>query len=175
MITDTDATDAGRALLIAGVGNIFLSDDGFGPEVVRRLHAGPLPDGVEAADYGVGGIHLVYDLLDGCETLVLVDAMPRGGRPGDVYVVEAGDEPASGVALDAHGMDPGAVFASLRRLGGRVPRTLVIGCEPATTEERIGLSPVVAGAVDVAVAAVHDLVADELGGAAATAPPTGAF
>lgn len=145
-------------VLVAGVGNIFLTDDGFGVEVVRRLAAAELPPGVRVHDYGIGGIHLAYDLLDGYETLVLVDALPHGEEPGTVFVLEVGPDDLGEGSLDAHDMDPATVFAALDRLGGTLPRTLVVGCEPSETGEGLGLSDPVSRAVDVAVAAVRDLV-----------------
>jgi hydrogenase maturation protease len=159
--------------LVAGVGNIFLGDDGFGVEVARRLveRAADLPPDVEVADFGIRGVHLAYQLMDGYDWLVLIDAMPRGERPGTVYVLEpdlAGvgvhpdDETAGPVGVpDAHSMDPGTVLALLATVnGGAVPvdRVVVVGCEPATVEDGIGLSPAVAEAVDRGVAAVLELL-----------------
>jgi len=105
-------------------------------------------------------MHLAYDLLDGCEALVLVDAIPSRGSPGTLHVFEADHESLTAASgLDAHAMDPGAVFASLNALGGTPPRTVVIGCEAADVDEGIGLSEAVAAAVPVAVQAVRDVVA----------------
>ncbi len=174
-------------MLIAGVGNIFLGDDGFGAEVARRLAAVDLPDWVRVADYGISGMHLAYDLAEGYETTILVDASPRGGEPGTVYVmeVEAGSPSAAapdpGVPdpgaphpgaphpgrggpsgesplLDAHGMQPDVVFSMLDVLGTDAGRVLVVGCEPASIDEGIGLSAPVTAAVDQAVRVVLDLV-----------------
>jgi hydrogenase maturation protease len=157
-------------VLVAGVGNIFLGDDGFGVEVARRLAQTPVPDGVRVADYGIRGMHLAYDLADGYETAILIDATPRGGEPGTVTVLEVAPEDrrklsASGGALagsrlfDAHGMQPDVVFGVLEMLGADAGRVLVVGCEPATTEPAIGLSEPVAAAVGTAVKIVTDLVA----------------
>jgi hydrogenase maturation protease len=153
-------------VLVAGVGNIFFSDDAFGVEVARRLAEEELPEGVEVGDYGIRGVHLAYQLLDGYDTAILVDATPRGGEPGTVYVIEpdleaGGDESlaAAGIA-DAHGMDPASVLAYLKSLGGEVGRVLVVGCEPADTGEGIGLSEPVAAAVDEAMRVVVELVAE---------------
>ncbi len=119
--------------------------------------------GSRLVDYGIRGMHLAYDLLDGCDALVLVDALPDRGAPGTVHVFEADHESLSATAgLDAHAMDPGAVFASLNALGGTPPHTIVIGCEVAGVEEGIGLSDAVAAAVPVAAKAVQDVVADLL-------------
>ncbi len=151
-------------MLIAGVGNIFLGDDGFGAEVARRLAAADLPDWMRVAGYGISGMHLAYDLAEGYETTVLVDASPRGGEPGTVYVLEVdtGGPPAAGESplLDAHGMQPDVVFGMLDLLGADAGRVLVVGCEPASVDEGIGLSAPVAAAVDEAVRVVLDLVRD---------------
>ena len=145
-------------VLVAGVGNIFLGDDGFGSETARRLAGATLPAHVSVVDYGIRGMHLAYDLLDGYETLVIVDAVSRGGSPGDVVVLEVGEDDLGGGDFDAHGMEPTAMLASLGSLGGRLPRTYVVGCEPADVDERIGLSAPVAAAVDRAVDVVTKLV-----------------
>ncbi|WP_029111091.1 hydrogenase maturation protease [Mycobacterium sp. URHD0025] len=148
------------SVLVAGIGNIFLGDDGFGPEVMRhvpRQLAGPR---VRLCDYGIRGMHLAYDLLDGWDALVLVDAVPCRQRPGALHVFEADRESLSATSgLDAHAMDPAAVFASLNALGGTAPYTIVIGCEVDNVAEGIGLSEAVAAAVPDAVAAVEAAVA----------------
>ena len=154
-------------ILVAGVGNVFLSDDGFGVEVVKRLRErGGLPAGVEIVDTGIRGMHLAYQLLDGYDALVIIDATQRGSAPGTVYTLEHDlDAPPTGeAALDGHGMDPAAVLDLLAGLAGSmgierpVGRVLVVGCEPAVLAEGIGLSPPVAAAVAPAARAVHTLV-----------------
>lgn len=148
-------------ILVAGVGNIFLGDDGFGSEVVRSLGE-PFyrRDDVRVTDYGIGGMHLAYDLLDGWAALVLVDALPDRGAPGTLHVFEADHETLyAAPALDAHGMDPGTIFASLCALGGSAPRTVVVGCEVVDTAEGIGLSDPVRASVPAAVDAVRTAVA----------------
>jgi hydrogenase maturation protease len=118
---------------------------------------------VRLMDYGIRGMHLAYDLLDGCRALVLVDALPSRGAPGTVHVLEADHETlSSAIGLDAHAMDPAAVFASLRALGGTPPYTVVIGCEVDSVEERIGLSDAVAAAIPDAVRAIENVVAQLL-------------
>ncbi|MGW6984353.1 hydrogenase maturation protease [Streptomyces sp. NPDC054932] len=160
--------------LVAGIGNVFLGDDGFGVETVRALMAHPLPEGVEAVDFGVRGVHLAYQVLDGYDTLLLVDATARGGEPGTLYLIEADADadarpgPAGAgtpppPALDGHQMSPDAVLALLDTLcagtGATAPRrVLVLGCEPAGVEEGIGLSAPVAAAVPEAVRMVLDLI-----------------
>ena len=155
-------------MLVAGVGNIFLGDDGFGVEVANRLASEGLPDWVRVADYGISGMHLAYDLAEGFETTILVDATPRGSDPGTVYVMEldpaapsaaAAPEPGRGIPLlDGHGMQPDVVFGMLNLLGAEAGRVLLVGCEPASIDERIGLSKPVTAAVDEAVRIVLDLV-----------------
>lgn len=152
-------------VLVAGVGNIFKSDDGFATAVVTWLEVNALgswPDWVVLRDYGIGGIHLAYDLLDDYDELVLVDAMHRDGIPGTVYVVApdlVAPAPEDTPAVDAHDLAPEAVLALVPGLGGTLHRVTVVGCEPETVDDGMGLSAVVAQQVAVAGRAVCDLVA----------------
>lgn len=158
-------TSLSPRVLVAGIGNIFLADDGFGCEVARRLTGQELPQETRVVDYGIRGMHLAYDLLEGYDALVIVDAVPRRGEPGSIQVLEVGPEDlatGTGNGLDAHAMEPTAVLASLGALGGALPKTYVIGCEPAVIEERIGLSPAVCASVEEAVATVRSLLQHEL-------------
>ncbi len=149
-------------VLVAGIGNVFLGDDGFGVEVVGRIDRESLPDGVDVADYGIRGVHLAYDLLAGhYDTVVLVDAVPLDDPPGTVAVLEV-DPTGGGAPMDAHGMHPAAVLTLLHDLGGAVDRVLVVGCRPVSVEERMGLSEPVAAAVDEAVLLVTELVHAEV-------------
>jgi hydrogenase maturation protease len=145
-------------ILVAGIGNIFLGDDGFGSEVVRNAE---IPQGgVRVVDYGIRGMHLAYDLLEDWDTLVLVDAVPNRGQPGTLHVFQADHGSSTGTTgLDGHSMDPEAVFASLRALGGTPPYTVVVGCEAASVEEGMGLTEPVAEAVPRAARAVEEIVA----------------
>jgi hydrogenase maturation protease len=151
-------------VLVAGVGNVFLGDDAFGVEVVRRLAGRPLPAGVEVADFGIRGIDLTYALLDRYDAAVLVDAVARGGVPGTLYVIEP--EPAAdgpGLMMP-HDLDPGKVLAVVRAVNGRCRRILLVGCEPESLgdeyEGRMGLSETVAAAVERAVEVVASLVSE---------------
>lgn len=142
-------------VLVAGIGNLFCGDDGFGPEVVRRLAAsGRLPEEARAVDYGIRGMHLAYDLLDGYDALVIVDALPGDGDPGTLDVLEVGEGDLGDRAFDPHGMAPVAVLASLADLGGSLPPTYVVGCRPADLGDGIGLSEGVEAAVPDAMEAV---------------------
>ena len=150
-------------VLVAGIGNIFFGDDGFGVEVARRLAGRDLPPAVRVADYGIRGVHLAYDVLDGVDLLILVDAVPLAEEPGTVAVIEVDMDDLTldeGSTLDAHRMTPATVLGNLAHLGGHVDRVLVVGCQPAIIEERIGLSEPVAAAVDRAVDDVMQLIAD---------------
>ena len=150
-------------VLVAGIGNLFLSDDGFGPEVVRRLaQQEDLPDHVRVVDYGIRGMHLAYDLLDGYDALVLVDALPGPGAPGDITVLEVGADDLGPGAFDPHGMAPVAVLASVQQLGGTLPPTYVVGCQPADVGDGIGLSDAVAAAVPGALETVRALLSERM-------------
>jgi hydrogenase maturation protease len=154
----------GSAVLVAGIGNVFRGDDGFGCAVAQRLAGESWPDGVEVVDYGIRGLHLAYDLLEPWDALVVVDAVPDRGAVGSVDVVAVGPgDVRGGPAVDAHGMDPATVFASLAALGGSLPaRTLVVGCQVADIGDGMGLSAPVAAAVDDAVVTVRAILAREL-------------
>ncbi|HTU73454.1 MAG TPA: hydrogenase maturation protease [Trebonia sp.] len=159
-------TGTGRTL-IAGIGNIFLADDGFGVEAVRAIDPASLPDGVDVADYGIRGVHLAYELLGGRhDALVMIDAVPLGDAPGTLAVLDVSGYSCraefadwAGTAVDAHSMQPEAVLAALHNLGGAVDRVYVVGCQPAALDAGIGLTPVVAAAIPAAVALVRELVA----------------
>jgi hydrogenase maturation protease len=150
-------------VLVAGIGNIFLGDDGFGVEVARRLAGGRLGAHVVVEDFGIRGVHLALELASGAyDGAILVDAVSRGGDPGTLYAIEAHtegeqDELQADVPPDAHSLTPSAVLAWVRRLGGQRGRILIVGCEPASLDESIGLSDQAAAAVDGAVRMVCDL------------------
>ena len=157
---------AAPRVLVAGIGNVFLGDDGFGVALADRLARRTLPAGVSVVDYGIRGMDLAYAMLDGgFDTVVLLDAAQRGGRPGTLYVIEPEVDPDA-VAVDTHGMDPVKVLAMVQALGGSPPRTLVVGCEPlvhpsADGEEIVAeLSEPVRAAVDEGVRLVESLLED---------------
>jgi len=159
-------------ILIAGIGNIFLGDDAFGVEVVSRLAHRHLPEGVRVVDFGIRGFDLTYALIDGADVTILVDACPRGGFAGDLYVVEpdlssaeaAATQPA---ALDAHGMNPMNVIRAAQAMGGPLKRILLLGCEPQTfgpEEGQMGLSDPVASSVERAIPLLESIVKRVLDG-----------
>ncbi|MEA2227940.1 MAG: hydrogenase maturation protease [Solirubrobacteraceae bacterium] len=152
-------------ILVAGIGNVFLGDDGFGVALADRLARRTLPPGVDVVDYGIRGMDLAYALHDGWEVVLLLDATPRGQAPGTLYVIEP-DTDDGEVGIDAHGMDPLKVLALARALGGPLPRILVVGCEPRTVmsgdEEDIvaEISEPVRAALDEGVRLVESLLED---------------
>ncbi|HYE90751.1 MAG TPA: hydrogenase maturation protease [Terriglobales bacterium] len=162
-------------VLVAGIGNVFFGDDGFGVEVARRLAERPRPPHVDVVDFGIRGIDLAYALLDGYDLAILVDATPRGGAPGTLYVLEpdlAHEGPAR--LTDTHGIEPRRVLDVARGLvlhadadaepPMRLPVLRIVGCEPAAVLDEddmaMGLSAPVAAAVDAAVALVESLVTE---------------
>jgi hydrogenase maturation protease len=161
---DAPGAPAASRILVAGIGNAFLGDDGFGVALAARLAAQELPAGVEVVDFGIRGMDLALALQEGYDAAVLLDATPRGGAPGTLYVIEPQlDDDA--VGLDAHGMDPVTVLALARAMGGSPPRTLVVGCEPqrrmSVDDEEIvaALTEPVRAALDEAVRLVETVLA----------------
>ncbi|MGA7525491.1 MAG: hydrogenase maturation protease [Acidobacteriaceae bacterium] len=157
-------------ILVAGIGNIFLGDDGFGVEVVRRLASLPLPAEVRVVDFGIRGLDLVYALEDEYETTILVDAFPHGKTPGTVSVVEPDKDaiqPSGENFVEPHSMHPMNVLRMAKSLHGSLVRVLLVGCEPASLggdEGHMGLSEPVEAAVDEAVRAIEVLVRKLLAG-----------
>lgn len=150
-------------ILVAGVGNIFLGDDGFGVEVVRQLAQRSMRADVRVQDFGIRGIDLAYALLAGYDLVLLVDVVERGSTPGTVYVIdlEDGATALQGRELDTHGMVPGQAIALAKSMGGRIPRLILVGCEPARVgdgAENVALSPAVHDAVEQAIAAIELLI-----------------
>jgi hydrogenase maturation protease len=151
------------SILVAGIGNIFLGDDAFGVEVVRRMAGLKLPESVRVSDFGIRGFDLAYALQDGYETTILVDACPRGQAPGTLYVIEPDlkvlDDPQA--TVEAHAMNPLSVLRMARAMNIEVKNILLVGCEPETLggdEGQMGLSEPVEAAVDEAVKLVESLV-----------------
>jgi hydrogenase maturation protease len=158
-------------ILVAGIGNIFLGDDGFGGEVVHRLLQKSLPEEVRVADFGIRGLDLAYALLDDYEAIILVDATRRGQAPGTIYLLQpdagqAGDEATQPEPMDMHSLDPVKVLRLARDMGARLRRVLLVGCEPqpfaAEDEQAIGLSEPVGVAVVEAVGLAESIIAELL-------------
>ena len=168
---EPDVSGRPKQILIAGIGNTWQRDDGFGSEVARRLEGRELPPGVAVIDFGTGGLDLAYQVMYGYDALLLIDISRQGGSPGTLYVMEVDeDEVTSGIedgdALNPHGMDPETVLRFIKLTGGWPGKVVIIACEPLTIEEMgVGLSPVVEEAVDRAVELVleqaKELLTDE--------------
>jgi len=160
VVAETNAGADTPRVLVAGIGNIFLGDDGFGVEVVKHIDTSGLPDTVSVADFGIRGVHLSYELLDGYDALVLIDAMPLGEPPGTVVVFEPDVDAVDPSSVEAHSMSPAVVLGLLAGLGGQVPRVVVVGCQPLSIDEGIGLSDAVASAVAPAAETVRHVLDD---------------
>jgi hydrogenase maturation protease len=165
-------------ILVAGVGNSWLRDDGFGGEVARRLSARTMPAGVAVMDAGTGGLDLAYEVMRGYDALVIVDVSQQGGEPGTLYVMEPDEESvdgniADGEAINPHGMDPKTVLRFVKSIGAWPGRVVVVACEPADVSDLgFGLSEQVQGVLDRAVELVVETV-DELRGSAMAATGAG--
>ena len=159
-----------KRILVAGIGNTWLQDDGFGGEVVKRLEGRELPEGTAVFDFGTGGLDLAYEVMRGYDALVLVDVSRQGGEPGTLYVMEALEQDVEagiedGQIINPHAMDPKTVLRFIKTLGAWPGKVVVVACEPARVEEMgLGLSENVAravdGAVDLLVKTVGDLQRD---------------
>ncbi len=156
-----------RGILVAGVGNSWLRDDGFGGEVARRLEQRGLPEGVAVMDAGTGGLDLAYEVMRGYDALVILDVSAQGGEPGTLYVIEPDEDSIKGAIEDGetinpHAMDPHTVLRFVKSTGAWPGRVVVIACEPADVDDvGWGLSGPVKEAVDRAVELVLETI-DEL-------------
>jgi len=153
------------SILVAGIGNIFLGDDAFGVEAVKRLAARKLPASIRVVDFGIRGFDLVYALQDGYETTILVDACPQGHPPGTIFVIEPDlnqpDGSGQQSVVETHGMNPMNVIRMAKTMNAPLKQLLVIGCEPETLggdEGQMGLSPAVEASLDEAVRVIESVV-----------------
>ena len=160
-----------RSILVAGVGNAWLRDDGFGGEVARRLERRELPPGVTVMDAGTGGLDLAYEVMRGYDGLVVLDVSQQGGEPGTLYVMEPDEASVQGgiedgESINPHAMDPQTVLRFVKSIGAWPGRVVVIACEPARVEEMgWGLSDQVGDAVDRAVDLVLETIVELRAGA----------
>jgi hydrogenase maturation protease len=164
-VTETEAPKRTRQILVAGIGNAWLRDDGFGGEVVGALLERELPEGVTVLDLGSGGLDLAYEVMRGYDALILIDVSRQGGAPGTLYVMEAepGDvegEIEDGQLLNPHGMDPQTVLRFVKYVGGWPGRVLIVACEPLNVEE-VGLG--LSDAVRASIARAAELVLETIG------------
>jgi hydrogenase maturation protease len=155
-----------KQILVAGIGNAWLRDDGFGGEVAKLLSLRALPAGVRVMDFGTGGLDLAYEVMRGYDALILLDISRQGEPPGTLYVMEAESEDVDGQIedgqmLDPHGMDPQTVLRFVKYVGGWPGRVFVVACEPERIEDvGFGLSEAVRGSLTGAVELVLETVAD---------------
>ena len=156
-----------KQILVAGIGNAWMKDDGFGSAVADRLSKRELPSEAAVFDFGTGGLDLAYELMRGYDGLILIDVSRQGGEPGTLYVMSPDEESVAagiedGETINPHGMDPQTVLRFVKSLGAWPGKVVIIACEPAEVEEMgLGLSDDVAGAVDAAVKLVLETI-DEL-------------
>ena len=151
-------------VLVAGIGNIFLGDDGFGPAVIQRLASRAVPEWAKVEDFGIRGVHLAYELLGASPaytTTIIIDAVSRGGAPGTLYVIEPDAEDLPSASPDAHALSVEAVLGLLKSIGGEPGRVLIVGCETESVAPEMGLSAPVASAVDGAAELVMNLLTAE--------------
>jgi hydrogenase maturation protease len=166
----TDTAQRTKQILVAGIGNAWMRDDGFGGEVAKLLSDRELPDGVSVVDFGSGGLDLAYEVMRGYDALILIDVSRQGGPAGTLYVMEADPDDVDGKIedgqmLDPHGMDPETVLRFVKYVGGWPGRVFVVACEPEIIEDvGFGLSDAVSGslarAADVVLETVAELQAD---------------
>ncbi len=155
-----------KQVLVAGIGNAWLRDDGFGGAVAKALSARELPEGVQVMDFGSGGLDLAYEVMRGYDALILLDVSRQGGAPGTLYVMEASEEDVEGgiedgQLIDPHGMDPQTVLRFVKYVGGWPGRVLVVACEPEVVDDvGFGLSDAVAESVERAVGVVLDTIGE---------------
>jgi hydrogenase maturation protease len=159
-----------KQILVAGIGNAWMRDDGFGGEVAKLLESRELPDGVQVMDFGSGGLDLAYEVMRGYDALILIDVSRQGDKPGTLYVMEADRDDVDGQVedgqmLDPHGMDPETVLRFVKYVGGWPGRVFVVACEPEIVEDvGFGLSDAVSGslgrAADVVLETIEELRAD---------------
>jgi hydrogenase maturation protease len=162
----TQTAQRTKQILVAGIGNAWLRDDGFGGEVAKVLADRELPAGVSVVDFGTGGLDLAYEVMRGYDALILIDISRQGEPPGTLYVMEADPDDIDGKIedgqmLDPHGMDPQTVLRFVKYVGGWPGRVFVVACEPEVIEDvGFGLSDAVSGALARAADVVLDTVAD---------------
>lgn len=170
---EPDVSTRPKQVLIAGIGNAWQRDDGFGSEVARRLEGRELPDGIAVIDFGTGGLDLAYQVMYGYDGLLMIDVSRQGGSPGTLYVMEVDEDEVpggsveDGEVLNPHAMDPETVLRFIKITGGWPGKVVIVACEPETVEEMgVGLTPVVEEAVERAVELVLETAKELLTDAA---------
>lgn len=153
-----------KRVMIAGIGNMFMKDDGFGSAVIKKMLNKNFPPGVEVKDFGTGGLKLAYDLMKGYDALILLDASQRGEKAGTLYVIQPDEKEFSGDLqeggpIDPHGADPVMVLRFVKAIGSWPGQVSIVACEPETIEDfEMGLSDKVIASLDKAVELVDEIV-----------------
>jgi len=151
-------------ILIACIGNIFLGDDAFGFHVAQELlRRHDLPDTVRVVDFGIRGIDLAYALMDNWDASILVDAAPRGDKPGTLYLIKPDlsqprDNPAQPMFIEAHSLTPASVLAMVHSFGGNPGRVFIVGCEPTPLDPHEDIQPELTPPVQRAIVPASEMV-----------------
>ncbi len=154
-------------ILVAGMGNVLRADDGFGVAVAQALAARSLPLQVRVIETGIGGMHLVHELMEGFDALVIVDAVDRGAEPGTLFILEpeASDpnsltpQEAQALVSDMHNTVPARVLMLAKALGVLPGIVRIVGCQPADCDPvSMDMSGAVRHAVDTAVMRIEELI-----------------
>lgn len=147
-----------KPVLVLGIGNILMKDDGIGVHVANRMmESGDLPGNVEVIDGGTAGFDLI-PLMSDREKIIIIDALSMDDAPGSVYRFRPDDVDSARRGYSLHEVGIMEVIRTLRMMGGN-PEIEFIGIvtEDISTLD-ISLSDAVMGAVPRAVSAVMDAV-----------------
>jgi hydrogenase maturation protease len=154
---------------VVGVGNLLRGDDGFGVVIAQRLERADRPPGLRVLEVGIGGIHLVHELLERARALIVVDALDLGRPPGTVVVMQPDVRDVHALTpqqrldelADMHYATPDRALMLARALGVLPETVWLVGCQPRDADRLgEGLSPEVEAAVEPAIAEVRRLLAD---------------
>lgn len=145
-------------VLVLGVGNILLSDEGAGVRAAEALQRMDLPGGVEVLDGGTASMALLDSLRDR-DKVIIIDAVRGGGQPGTLYRFTPDDISArSEVMTSLHQLGVLDALSHMECLG-QAPKTVVFyGIEPGDMGWGLDLTP----GVGAAVPRVVEMVLDEL-------------
>jgi hydrogenase maturation protease len=159
---DASADEDIAPVLVLGLGNLLLRDDGVGLELLRRLESlrpSAVDPRVEYLDGGTQGVALL-GRLTGRSALLVLDAVSLGAPPGEVMTVRDPLEHPDGQHGGAHGANASGLLASAQLLGDLPPLTIVVGVSPAELATGIGLSEPVRRALPDAMATAEQVLAE---------------
>jgi hydrogenase maturation protease len=166
-MTSTDGPST-KSVLIAGVGNRLIGDDGFGPRAIDLLSSAPLPGNVEARDLGTAGLTIATDLSD-YDLVVFIDSVNVEGEPGRLFkwevVIEGSVGDVAGLSrFTLHEVGLEGLLKLSKAIGTLPPRVILIGCKPESLRPGLELSPVVEDALSKAAEMALDAVSAFLAG-----------